>query len=100
METTKLVFVSVIFDFTFSQHSNTDAYIHIYDLKPDIDIADVTYFVKPGQAMDTEAANRGTTVYLVDKRIDMLPALLGTSKFIRDNTGICVEWLLIPICWI
>lgn len=30
--------------------------------------------------MDKEAASRGTTVYLVDKRIDMLPALLGTSK--------------------
>lgn len=29
--------------------------------------------------MDEEAASRGTTVYLVDKRIDMLPALLGTN---------------------
>jgi len=29
--------------------------------------------------MDTEAAARGTTVYLVDKRIDMLPSLLGTN---------------------
>lgn len=29
--------------------------------------------------MDSEAASRGTTVYLVDKRIDMLPALLGTN---------------------
>ncbi|KAL1924470.1 uncharacterized protein VTP21DRAFT_4124 [Calcarisporiella thermophila] len=44
-----------------------------------VHIADVTYFVKPGTAMDTEAANRGTTVYLVDKRIDMLPGLLGTN---------------------
>ncbi|KAI8365401.1 exosome complex exonuclease RRP44 [Radiomyces spectabilis] len=44
-----------------------------------VHIADVTYFVKPGQAMDAEAASRGTTVYLVDKRIDMLPALLGTN---------------------
>lgn len=48
-----------------------------------IDIADVTYFVKPGQAMDEEAASRGTTVYLVDKRIDMLPSLLGTSRLFR-----------------
>lgn len=30
--------------------------------------------------MDEEAASRGTTVYLVDKRIDMLPSLLGTSE--------------------
>lgn len=29
--------------------------------------------------MDTEAAARGTTVYLVDKRVDMLPSLLGTN---------------------
>lgn len=29
--------------------------------------------------MDAEAASRGTTVYLVDKRIDMLPPLLGTN---------------------
>ncbi|CAO3652055.1 unnamed protein product [Cunninghamella echinulata] len=44
-----------------------------------VHIADVTYFVKPGQAMNEEAASRGTTVYLVDKRIDMLPSLLGTN---------------------
>ena len=43
------------------------------------DIADVSYFVLPDNPMDSEAASRGTTVYLVDKRIDMLPALLGTN---------------------
>ena len=43
------------------------------------DIADVSYFVHPETAMDTEAAARGTTVYLVDKRVDMLPSLLGTN---------------------
>ena len=30
-------------------------------------IADVTHFIKPGTALDDEAANRGTTVYLTDK---------------------------------
>ena len=44
-----------------------------------VHIADVTHFVKPNTAMDTEAASRGTTVYLVDRRIDMLPSLLGTN---------------------
>ncbi|CAI0652768.1 unnamed protein product [Colletotrichum noveboracense] len=44
-----------------------------------VHIADVSHFVKPGNAMDTEASLRGTTVYLVDKRIDMLPMLLGTD---------------------
>lgn len=44
-----------------------------------VHIADVTHFVKPGTHMDNEAAHRGTTVYLVNKRIDMLPGLLGTN---------------------
>lgn len=43
------------------------------------DIADVSHFVHPDNPMDSEAASRGTTVYLVDKRIDMLPSLLGTN---------------------
>lgn len=45
-----------------------------------IHIADVAHFVRQGTALDTEAANRGTTVYLTDRRIDMLPELLGSSK--------------------
>ena len=44
-----------------------------------VHIADVSYFVRPNNAMDAEASSRGTTVYLVDKRIDMLPMLLGTD---------------------
>ena len=44
-----------------------------------VHIADVSHFVKPNNAMDAEATARGTTVYLVDKRIDMLPMLLGTD---------------------
>lgn len=44
-----------------------------------VHLADVSHFVKPNNAMDKEAALRGTTVYLVDKRIDMLPMLLGTD---------------------
>ncbi|KAK9474255.1 uncharacterized protein V1510DRAFT_412846 [Dipodascopsis tothii] len=44
-----------------------------------VHIADVSHFVKPDTPMDTEGASRGTTVYLVDKRIDMLPHLLGTD---------------------
>lgn len=30
-------------------------------------IADVTHFIRPGTALDDEAANRATTVYLTDK---------------------------------
>lgn len=34
-----------------------------------VHIADVTHFIRPGTALDAEAANRGTTVYLTDKVI-------------------------------
>lgn len=44
-----------------------------------VHIADVTHFVKPNTPLDNEGASRGTSVYLVDKRIDMLPMLLGTN---------------------
>ncbi|KAI8821472.1 uncharacterized protein EV422DRAFT_43764 [Fimicolochytrium jonesii] len=44
-----------------------------------VHIADVSHFVRPDNAMDMEARRRGTTVYLVNKRIDMLPGLLGTN---------------------
>ena len=49
------------------------------NLEVGVHIADVSHFVKPNNAMDAEASARGTTVYLVDKRIDMLPMLLGTD---------------------
>ena len=38
-----------------------------------VHIADVAHFLAPGTAMDAEAARRGTSVYLVGQRIDMLP---------------------------
>lgn len=44
-----------------------------------VHIADVTHFVKPGTHLDEEAVKRGTTVYLVDQRIDMLPDLLSSD---------------------
>ncbi|KAI5637391.1 RNB domain-containing protein [Phthorimaea operculella] len=44
-----------------------------------VHIADVTHFVRPNTALDKEAAARSTTVYLVDKRIDMVPDLLSSN---------------------
>jgi len=32
-----------------------------------VHIADVSHFIRPGTAIDKEAASRGTTVYLIDK---------------------------------
>ena len=40
-----------------------------------VHIADVTALVKAGGGVDREARVRGTTVYLPDRRIDMLPAV-------------------------
>ncbi|ODV96234.1 hypothetical protein PACTADRAFT_2526 [Pachysolen tannophilus NRRL Y-2460] len=63
-----------------------------------VHIADVTNFVKSGTALDHEGANRGTSVYLVDKRIDMLPMLLGTDlcslKPYVDRFAFSVLWEL------
>uniref|UniRef100_A0AAY4E8K5 RNB domain-containing protein n=1 Tax=Denticeps clupeoides TaxID=299321 RepID=A0AAY4E8K5_9TELE len=44
-----------------------------------VHIADVSHFIRPGNALDQEAANRGTTVYLCGKRIDMVPELLSSN---------------------
>ncbi|KAL1956002.1 hypothetical protein VTO42DRAFT_7902 [Malbranchea cinnamomea] len=65
-----------------------------------VHIADVSHFVKPNTAMDTEASMRGTTVYLVDKRIDMLPMLLGTDlcslKPHVERYAFSVMWEMTP----
>ena len=44
-----------------------------------VHIADVSHFIRPNTAVDREAAERGNTVYLVDKRIDMVPELLSSN---------------------
>lgn len=44
-----------------------------------VHIADVSYYVREGKALDREAQKRSTSVYLVDRAVHMLPPLLSEN---------------------
>ncbi|CAN6662341.1 exosome complex exonuclease Dis3p [Trichomonascus vanleenenianus] len=82
-----------------------DDALHAYELPNGnfhvgVHIADVTHFVKANTPLDDEGASRGTSVYLVDKRIDMLPMLLGTDlcslRPYIDRFAFSVLWEVTP----
>jgi ribonuclease R len=74
------------------QHSGPDQW------KLWVHIADVSHYVKPGTALDEEAARRGNSTYLVDRVVPMLPEALSNElcslKPDVERLTKCVEFLL------
>jgi ribonuclease R len=56
--------------FRWLQNGNAEVGVHI---------ADVTHYVRPGTALDKEALERSTSVYLVDRVLPMLPEKLSNE---------------------
>jgi len=58
-----------------------------------IHIADVSYYLKVGTKLDDEARKRGTSVYLVDRTIPMLPEALSNDlcSLVPNQNRLCMS---------
>ena len=62
-----------------------------------VHIADASYYCAPGTAVDKEARNRGTSVYLVDATIPMLPHQIsgGVASLMADEDRLAFSAIFI-----
>ena len=69
-------------------------------------IADVAWFVRDGDPVDTEAWRRGTTIYLPDAKVGLYPPVLaeGAASLLPDGPRPAVpepptlrSWLLVQV---
>ncbi len=61
-----------------------------------VHIADVCHFVRPDTALDAEAVNRGTSIYLINRVIPMLPEVLsnGLCSLVPNQPRYCLSAFL------
>ena len=62
------------------------------NLEVGVHIADVSYYVKEGSALDEEAIERETSVYLVDRCLPMLPEILSNDlcSLVEGQDRLCM----------
>lgn len=70
------------------------------NMQLDVYIADVAHYVKHKSALDNEAYKRGTSIYLADRVVPMLPQALSNGicslNAGEDRLSVCIQMIINP----